>query len=143
MEEDGFFDFSDIMHAGIYALTWRGEVVYVGQSAKLFQRLYVHCSSRLRHRKVTMGKKTIKGSVFDGICILPCLESDLDRIEREMILKYQPRYNVVLKAGPKVRVVQEPKVIIPEEIQALIKALAPTLPPDRDTPTRTYMVRRL
>ncbi len=122
MEQDGFFDVSDLLRSGIYALTWRGEVVYVGQTVRLFQRLYAHAMGRLK-RKVTMGRKTIKGSTFDGILILPCAESDLDRLEAEFIQKYQPRYNVV---GKKI-------VAIPEDIKALLVTIAPELPSSRDS----------
>ncbi len=134
MEEDGFFDVSDILQSGIYALTWRGEVVYVGQAKRLFVRLYTHASSRYRLRKVTMGKKTIKGSVFDGICVLPCSELELDRREREMIQKYRPKYNEMLKG----------QMPLPEDIRALLKQMTyvPDLPPIEDRP-KVYIRRML
>jgi hypothetical protein len=67
--------------------------------------------------------------------------AELDVIEMQMIRKYQPKYNI--KGTDKEKEKRVAKEIIPEDIQALLKSITVELPPSRDVPTRTYMVRRL
>lgn len=79
---------------GIYALTFQGEVVYVGKAQVLIQRLYAHWNSmcRLRSGK-PMAERGPKGFVFAGVKILPCPMIDLDRLEKQMIARFRPRHN--------------------------------------------------
>jgi len=99
MVREGFIDVSLIMQSGVYLLLWRGEVVYVGQSVRLSSRLGTHVAQKGKMRKSITSKK-LPAIRFDGIEIMPCMISDLDRIEREMIDKFQPKYNINHKPKP-------------------------------------------
>ena len=39
---EGFTDGTDVCHSGIYALTYQGAVVYIGQSVSMINRIMVH-----------------------------------------------------------------------------------------------------
>ena len=98
---DGFADISQILRAGVYALIKRGVVIYVGKSKSLYARIYTHKHFANRGAK---GQKLpdwlpIKGIQFDEVHIRPCRLEDLDRLERDMIELYKPRYNQSLKSG--------------------------------------------
>lgn len=67
--------------SGIYFLCSEGEVVYVGQSMCLGDRLASH---------VREGKK-----IFDHVYILPALTNDLSAMEGAFIRALSPRYNIV------------------------------------------------
>ena len=93
MEPKGV-DFTVMLGSGVYVLLWAGEVVYVGQAKRLYRRIYTHRSLWERKRS---GKATPSnlGKVmqFSAVTVYPCAESDLDRLEGEMIAKYRPKYN--------------------------------------------------
>jgi hypothetical protein len=94
MEEDGFFDYSALMHCAVYALLRKGVVVYIGQSKSTAQRLATHCGKRKgRPRKVGFTQKIPVGFAFDAIWVRPCMLGELSTIEVAMIKKYQPKYN--------------------------------------------------
>lgn len=90
----GFQDASVILGGGVYALCYRGTVVYIGQSKACIQRIATHRAQRGRK---TMPWLPVKGITFDEIHILPCKPEDRDRIEREMIIRYRPKHNIVHK----------------------------------------------
>ena len=118
MEIEGFVDVTVIRRCGVYLLLWRGEVVYVGQSIKLHSRVSNHIHGQSK-RQVKLSGKTIRGAVFDQILVMPCALSDVDRIERELIQKYQPKHNI--KHNPKP----------PIDLQMLLDMMpAPCLPPN-------------
>ncbi len=119
--EDVSVDLGGLLASGIYFLLWRGEVMYVGQTKTMFIRLYAHCSGR-KKRRMKLGGRMILGVVFDGIRMIPLPPSDLDRVEREMIEWYQPKYNDRMRSGPKLSI---------EDLMAAIKmseAPAPSEP---------------
>jgi hypothetical protein len=94
MEEDGFFDFSVLMHCAVYALLRKGTVVYIGQSRSVGERLQTHCRKRKGGaKKVGFTKKIPVGFAFDAIWVRPCMMGELDELERMMIRKYEPKYN--------------------------------------------------
>jgi len=96
LADDDFEDASLILCVGVYALVYNGVVVYVGQSRKMLSRIYTHrtlCGKRKPPQVKTRGIR------FEEVWIRRCRVEDLDRIEKEMIQKYRPRYNVFLKAG--------------------------------------------
>lgn len=100
MELGGFIIASDILKSGVYALAYRGEVVYVGKSKCMLGRIYSHRSLR--------GKKAlpwlpIKGLLFDEIFIRPCHPDAIDELEYEMINLYKPRHNIALKHSGKTK----------------------------------------
>lgn len=105
MRLEGFEDISTVLRAGVYALAYRGAVVYVGKSKSLYSRIYAH---RSMWTKARQGKKppawwpsSVKGILFDEVHIRPCRLDQLDALEQELINRYKPRYNVQLKApGP-------------------------------------------
>lgn len=131
MVGEGFVDVSFLLHCAVYALLRKGEVVYVGQSKRPMTRIYSHVHKRgklspwkpgIRERKV--------GFAFDGIWVRPCMLSELDGLEQEMIRKYQPKhnknYNGILK--------------IPVELRTLIENMPiyPILPPCGEPRRRSW-----
>lgn len=95
MQLDGFIDYSEILRAGVYALCWQGEVVYIGQSKQVFARIYTHRSRYNKDRKVAFVPDwlPVKGVRFDQVFIRPCRIEELDELEKEMIARYRPKHN--------------------------------------------------
>lgn len=116
-EDEGFADFSAILHCGVYALVRKGVVVYVGQSKSLSERLVVHIRAKSRSlakRTGFFGSNQIKsGFAFDAIWVRPCMLADLDRLEIEYIRKWQPKYNTQHKVEG-----------YPPELRELIKTIS-------------------
>lgn len=123
LSKGGFIEIGQALKAGIYLLTYKGEVVYVGQSRDLLRRLYEH---RLNYLRFKSGKKghpysQAKAVLFDGIQILPCNPFELDRLERQYIALHQPKHNKKLKGkvanGPFEISVNGQKIVVgaPEE----------------------------
>jgi len=98
VEIEGFVDITVIRRCGVYLMLWKGEVVYVGQSIKLHSRVSNHIHGQSK-RQVKLSGRTIRGAVFDRILVMPCALADLDRVEKELIEKYQPKHNI--KHNPK------------------------------------------
>lgn len=94
--EEGFVDATALMHCGVYMLIHRGEVVYVGQSKSLGERLRTHCRNRNGkvRRSGLYGNRVKLGFSFDSIVIKGCMLGELDELEVSMIKKYKPKYNV-------------------------------------------------
>lgn len=110
MRLDGFTDVSTILAAGVYALVYNGEVVYVGKSKSMLGRVYTHAKMwRDKRGGKVPSWLPVKGVLFNAIHIRPCRVEDLDRIEREMIELYKPKYNVVGKT--------DAKVVLPERFR--------------------------
>jgi excinuclease UvrABC nuclease subunit len=119
----GFADVTAIRRSGVYVLLSRGEVVYVGQSVKLYARLATHIVRRGKDR----GKRSRVPSIrFDQIWVRHCEVEELDEVEADLIERYRPEYNV--------RGV--PKVPLDVLIQGLVYPLAPP------TPERRSVLRR-
>ena len=93
MALEGFVPVGDILHAGIYALIWRGRVVYIGKSKQMLGRINAHWA-RGKGPRPDWLPKTI---LFDDVHVLPCKLEDIDALEAGMIEIYRPRYNVQLK----------------------------------------------
>lgn len=100
MQLDGFSDVSDVLRCGVYALGYRGKIVYIGKSKTMLNRIYTHRS--LRSRKVPSWMVT-KGILFDEVHICPCGPDRIDELERQMIDRYRPRYNTYLKSPEPIR----------------------------------------
>lgn len=94
----GFCDVSVFLRAAVYVLVWKDEVVYVGQSTKPAARIATHISQKGKQRPATTRK--LPAMRFDRIWVKTCALSDLDRIEKELIEKYQPRHNIKRKPVP-------------------------------------------
>jgi len=98
---DEFLDVSEVLASGVYALLSRGTVVYIGKSKCMLARVYAH---RNRYANRRRGKDvpwwleaSIPAIAFDQIMVLPCSLDRLDRLEKEMIERYRPKYNERLK----------------------------------------------
>jgi hypothetical protein len=92
---EGFADVSFLLRSGIYLLMKKDEIVYVGQSVKLAPRVATHAAQRGRKR----GKNSV-AMFFDRVMVMPCALGELDRTEKELIQRYQPKYNVKQKPVP-------------------------------------------
>lgn len=100
MELSGFLAISPVLRAGVYALAYRGEVVYVGRSKAMLARVYTHRSVwQAKRRGKVPSWLPVKGILFDEVFIRPCRVDQLDALEREMINLYKPRYNELLKSS--------------------------------------------
>lgn len=91
--------------SGIYILTYGNKVVYVGQSNDLDRRLEQHFYDK--H--------------FDGVATKTVPLEDLDKVEKETILKYRPHLNKqFMTASPytKERIEQSTWDNLMEEIEA-------------------------
>lgn len=115
LEDDGFVSHKVLLHCAVYALVRRGIVVYVGQSKTMYKRIYQHCMTRRKSQTLNAmyGPSIHKGMAFDDIWIRPCMLGELDRLEVEMIRKYQPKYNVRMKEIP-------PQLDISELLKAIV-----------------------
>ena len=124
MAEEGFVDFSALMHCAVYMLLRRGVVVYVGQSKALGERLLTHMRGRKRgqinKRNYFGANQMVSGFIFDEIWIRPCMMNELDALEVAMIRKYQPKYNTLHKEPPP-----------PIDVSALLYQLMPLTKPPR------------
>lgn len=94
---DGFIEVTPILRCGVYALVREGAVVYVGQSKRMLSRIEAHRSQWARSTKAP-DWLPIKGILFDQCFVMPCRVEDMDRLERQLIDLYKPRFNVKLKA---------------------------------------------
>ena len=109
MELEGFVDSSAILRSGVYALIAKGRVIYVGKSRSMIGRINTHRRAWIDKRKTKSegswiaNALGIPGLMFDEIHIRPAPLHDLDRLEREMIDKYKPHYNVQLQTNAKIR----------------------------------------
>lgn len=98
VEIAGFTNISGILGPGIYALLWRGSVVYIGQSKKMLTRIYTHRANRGKDLSKYEGRWVhARGISFDDVWILPCKVEVLKSLEAELIELYKPRYNVMVK----------------------------------------------
>jgi hypothetical protein len=94
MEDDGFIEVGGLLTAAVYALMSRGVVVYIGQSTIPLIRIMQHrlrSGERIGKRKMGRG---IERFPFDRIMIRTCTLNEINKLEREMIVKYQPKYNI-------------------------------------------------
>lgn len=99
MRLDGFSDVSEILRGGVYILVAKGVVIYVGKSKSMLARVNTHRKKWVDKRK---GNKLadfipIPGLLFDEIHIRPCRLDEIDALERQMIDRYKPKYNVRLQ----------------------------------------------
>lgn len=105
MELDGFIDGSDMLRSGVYALCRKGVVIYVGKSKSMIGRINAHRRAWIDKRKAKSegswitNALGIPGLMFDEIHIRPVPLHLLDAVEREMIDKFKPVYNVQLQTN--------------------------------------------
>ena len=85
MEDMGFADASIMLEPGIYVLGLEDKPVWVGRTMALAGRIGDH----------THGMRRLGGFVFDSIYFLPIHAVDLAVVESYLILKLNPKYNVI------------------------------------------------
>jgi len=92
--EPGFTDVSEILKGGIYILSYRGRVEYIGKArGPMLARIMMHRS---------LGKKSaapwmpIPGVVFDRVQIQPVHPDAIDAVHAALVLEHSPRGNVPL-----------------------------------------------
>lgn len=103
--------------AGVYALLFGEEVVYVGQSTNIYQRLTSHYNAGVRGYRGKGRTFTSPNDIraipipFDSMWIKICPKAALDREEIALIEQYRPRYN---RAGNDEYAASRPQVNIIE-----------------------------
>lgn len=97
MQLEGFVDISQALKCGVYALVAKGEVVYVGKSKCMLVRIYSHRNAN-RKAGTLPSWFPIKGVTFDEVHIQPCHPDNLDNLENQLINRYKPRHNILLKS---------------------------------------------
>jgi hypothetical protein len=100
---DLYVDVGVLLKPVVYALTLRGEVVYIGKAMNGLTRLYTH---QYNWRRYAQGKRLHFGRAieFDGIGVWPSDAKHLSALETEMIELYKPKHNIRLKRPGKVTV---------------------------------------
>lgn len=90
------FSFAETGPSGVYLLLRKGEVVYVGQSVNIFQRIGNHWQVYQRHQRGTLrqGSTFLAVIAFDAVQIKPCPEDELDAEEKRLIQRYLPKHNI-------------------------------------------------
>ena len=94
MQLKEFSEVTEVLRAGIYALAFKGIVVYVGKSKCMLSRVEAH---RGLFRRKAPSWMPIKGVQFDQVFVRPCPLAMLDALEAEMINRYKPKINQRLK----------------------------------------------
>lgn len=98
LELEGFVDASAMLRCGVYALVYRGVVVYVGKSKCMLGRVYGHRSNYTsKRRKEVPSWVPTKGFLFDEIHVRPCAPDLVDALEYALINTYKPKHNTQLK----------------------------------------------
>lgn len=94
MELPGFVDITNSLKAGVYMLVYKRRVVYIGKSKCMLTRVYAHRSLHKRRPGSDVPKwLPVKGIQFDEIWVRPCTFDEIDKIERELIALYKPKFN--------------------------------------------------
>lgn len=87
--------------AAVYLLLLNGQVVYAGQSTNVFARVASHYQTLLRKRRglrpYMNASKNTDIIVFDDVKVRLCAKEDLDRLEFELIERFFPKHNVMMK----------------------------------------------
>lgn len=95
---EGALELGAMLRSGVYLLLHRGTVVYVGQSKQVLRRVYAHrvvWAAKRKGRRLTQLRT--QGILFDDFLMVPCPEDRLDGLERELIQRFRPRCNTLLK----------------------------------------------
>ena len=87
----GAVDVTAMLGMGVYVLSAKGTVVYVGQSKCMLARVYAH---RNLARRTQPAWLPIKGIVFDKIEVIPCHPDRINALEQGLIAFYRPKHNI-------------------------------------------------
>lgn len=131
MELGGFIPAGDILKSGVYALVFHGQVVYIGKSKCMLQRLYSH--RNLSGNRANIPKwmpSSVRGIKYDDVHIRPCSLDVIDELESEMINLYKPKLNINLKkpqppTGPAVIVVNGISLTLRPRVETKVSPPAP------------------
>ena len=96
MELGEFKDGSGFMGPGIYALVYVDEIVYIGKSKCLIQRVTAHRNAWNKRRKMKPGSVTrtaVKVVPFTKFLWRSCSLFEMDVLEIEYIKHHKPKYN--------------------------------------------------
>lgn len=96
MELDGFISIGEALQSGVYALVSCGQVVYVGKSKCMLVRIYSHRNAKSKKGSLPSWFP-VKGIAFDDVFIRPCHPDRIDQLEYDMINRYKPKFNDLLK----------------------------------------------
>ena len=130
MELSELIDVSVWLKPVVYVLINRGTVVYVGKTAQPIIRLFQH---KLKAGEVIYKRRHTRGVErfpFDKILFHPCDHDQLDRMEKLMIQKHQPKHNILHKYEPL-------------DIKALLATIVPIRALSNDHPTIGKINRRI
>lgn len=102
MRIDGFSNATDLLRGGVYILVHKNEVVYVGKSKRMLNRLSAHLSAWSAKRREKMPHFVQRlGIYYDEVHICPCHPDRIDALEQSMIDLFRPRNNTQHKLpGP-------------------------------------------
>jgi hypothetical protein len=85
--------------SGVYALLRGPEVLYVGHSKSVYQRISNHRNAQQRKRpymNITGGDIRIRPIPFDRVLVKWCPVHEAKILESELIHRYRPRFNIVV-----------------------------------------------
>jgi hypothetical protein len=128
--EVGFHSLGVALRSAVYMLVYKGKVMYVGQSTQPLVRVYSHIRSK-KMKQTTFGPRMLRTIPFDDIWLRPCAVSELNEVEKGLILKYRPQFNTKHNDGPQVRI----------DLKELVRTLAPTR--GKFHPTIGHIERRI
>lgn len=96
VQVQGFVDVSTVLDRGIYALLYKGKVVYIGQAKSMLVRVYTHRNMAKKKAPPWMPAGA-QGIQFDEVHVRPCHPDEIDDMEHALINFYKPYYNTKLK----------------------------------------------
>ena len=94
---DGGREVTDVLRSGVYALIYAEEVIYIGKAKDLNTRIYSHRNVWRRYKKGDKLPPNVRPMLFSRVHVWTCQEYALDKLERELIAKYMPKHNRLLK----------------------------------------------
>lgn len=99
MELAEFTKLEGVLGCGVYALCFKGKVVYIGRSDNMLRRIYTHRTQWAATRKGKAYKHTkVKGYAFDEVHCRPCHPDKVVELEAHLIELYKPKHNTLIKS---------------------------------------------
>jgi len=98
-------------HPGVYLMKKKGEIIYIGKAKNLKKRVYSYFRKKNENEKKT--KELVKN--IENIETIICnTEVDALILENNLIKKYKPKYNIMLKDGKTYPYIKITKEIYPK-----------------------------
>lgn len=89
---EGFIDISEVLRVGIYILSYRGEIVFIGKSSgAMLVKIAGHRSAKNKDLPPWF---PIRGIRFDKVYIRAAHPDRIDCELAGLIVKHNPRYNL-------------------------------------------------